>query len=135
MDATARQVVPSKGQKWTGCILSTLVVLLLLFDSTIKLLELPFVIEASAKLGFSTPVLFEIGLILLVCVVLYIIPKTSLLGAILLTGYLGGAVCTHLRVGDPLFSHILFPIYLGTLLWLGLYLREPRLRALVPARS
>jgi len=74
-------------------------------------------------------------IILLVCTALYAIPNASVLGAILLTGYLGGAIATHLRIGDPLFSHVLFPTYLGVLLWGGLYLREPRLRALIPLRS
>ena len=115
--------------------MSTLAILFLTFDATIKLLRLPMVEEASAKLGYQSPTIFHIGVVLLVCVILYAIPQTSVLGAILLTGYLGGAVATHTRVGDPLFSHILFPTYVGALLWLGLYLREPRLRALVPFRS
>ena len=132
MDSTAQ---PSKGQLWTGHVLSTLVILFLTFDSVIKLLRLPIVAEASAKLGYQDTTIFNIGIVLLICVILYAIPQTSILGAILLTGYLGGAVATHTRVGDPLFSHILFPTYLGAILWLGLYLREPRLRALVPFRS
>ena len=135
MDAAPQIATPSRAQKWTGYVLSTLVILFLLMDSVMKLLKLPMVIDASAKLGFSASLIFTIGVILLVCVIAYAIPQTSILGAILLTGYLGGAVCTHLRVGEPLFSHILFPTYMGTLLWLGLYLREPRLRALVPFRS
>jgi hypothetical protein len=135
MDAATQVAAPSKVQKWMGNVLSTLVVLFLLMDSVMKLLKLPIVLDASAKLGFSASVIFTIGVILLFCVILYVIPQTSILGAILLTGYLGGAVCTHLRLGNPLFSHILFPTYLGALLWLGLYLREPRLRTLVPFRS
>lgn len=132
MDSTAQ---PTKGQLWTGRVLSTLAILFLTFDSVIKFLHLPMVAEASAKLGYKNDTIFNVGIVLLVCVVLYAIPQTSILGAILLTGYLGGAVATHVRVGDPLFSHILFPTYLGTLLWLGLYLRDTRLRALVPLRS
>jgi len=135
MDPASQVAAPSKAQKWTGYVLSTLVVLFLLMDSIMKLLKLPMVLDASAKLGFSAPVVFTIGVILLLCVILYVIPQTSVLGAILLTAYLGGAVCTQLRLGNPLFGYILFPTYLGALLWLGLYLREPRLRALVPFRS
>jgi hypothetical protein len=135
MDSTTQLTAPTRAQVWTGRVLSTLVVLFLTFDSVIKLLRLPMVEEASAKLGYLGPTIFHIGIVLLVCVVLYAIPQTSILGAILLTGYLGGAVATHTRVGDPIFSHILFPTYLGALLWLGLYLRDPRLRALIPFRS
>jgi len=75
-----------------------------------------------------------LGVLLLACTLLYAVPRTAVLGAILLTGYLGGAVATHLRVGDPLFSHVLFGVYMGVALWLGLYLRDARLRALVPLR-
>ena len=135
MNEPAQLATPSKAQKWTGYVLSTVVVLFLLMDSVMKLLKLPVVLDASAKLGFSAPVTFTIGVILLCCLILYTIPHTSFLGAILLSAYLGGAVCTHLRLGNPLFSHILFPTYLGIMLWLGLYLREPRLRALFPVRS
>ena len=84
--------------------------------------------------GWSVSLANTLGILLLSCVALYAIPRTSILGAILLTGYLGGAVATHLRAGDPLFSHVLFPTYLGALLWLGLYLRDGRLRVLVPLR-
>ena len=135
MDSATQVAMPSKAIKWTSYVLSTLVVLFLLMDSIMKLLKLPIVLDASAKLGFSAPVVFTIGVILLFCVILYVIPQTSVLGAILLTGYLGGAVCTHLRLGNPLLGYLLFPTYLGALLWLGLYLREPRLRALLPFRG
>jgi hypothetical protein len=91
--------------------------------------------EAFVKLGYPTSLAVPIGIVLLVCVVIYVIPRTSVLGAILLTGYLGGAIATHVRVGDPLFSHVLFPTYVALLLWGGLYLREDRLRALIPLRS
>jgi DoxX-like family len=132
MDSATQSNAPTKAQLWIGRILSTLVILFLTFDSVIKLLKLPMVEEASAKLGYVAPTVFHLGFVLLTCVVLYALPQTSILGAILLTGYLGGAVATHTRVGDPLFSHILFPTYIGALLWLGLYLRNTRLRALVP---
>jgi len=107
MDAASQVATPSRAQKWTGYVLSTLVVLFLLMDSIMKLLKLPMVLDASAKLGFSAPVVFTIGVILLLCVILYVIPQTSVLGAILLTAYLGGAVCTQLRLGNLLFSYIL----------------------------
>ncbi len=86
-------------------------------------------------MGWPLSLANVLGTLLLACIALYAIPRTSILGAILLTGYLGGAVATHLRAGDPLFSHILFPTYLGVLLWLGLYLRDDRVRVLIPLRS
>jgi hypothetical protein len=125
----------SKKMLWVGRILSGLAVLFLLFDAVIKLMKIRAVAEAFAKLGYPEGVAVPIGILLLTCVVIYTIPRTSILGAILLTGYLGGAVATHVRVGDPLFSHVLFPTYVGLLLWGGLYLREERLRALIPLRS
>jgi hypothetical protein len=125
----------SKGALWTGRILSGFAVLFLLFDSTMKLMKAAPVLETMPKLGWSAGLAAPLGAILLVCLIFYVIPKTSVLGAILLTGYLGGAVATHTRIGDPFFSHILFPTYLGLFLWGGLYLREPRLRQLIPLRS
>jgi hypothetical protein len=109
--------------------------LFLLFDSIIKLIKIAPVVESFAQLGIPDHLAFGIGVLELVCVLLYVIPRTSVLGAILLTGYLGGAIVLHLRVGDPLFSHVLFPVYVGLLIWGGLYLREDRLRALIPLRS
>jgi DoxX-like family len=125
----------SKSRLWTGRILSGTAVLFLLFDAVIKLMRLRLVLDSFVKLGYSESVALPIGIVLLVCVVIYIIPPTSVFGAILLTGYLGGAVATHVRVGDPLFSHVLFPTYVAILLWGGLYLREVRLRPLLPLRS
>ena len=124
----------SKGSLWAGRILSGLVALLLLMDAVMKLVRPAPVVEATARLGYPESVIFGLGIVLLVCVVLYVIPQTSIFGAILLTGYLGGAVATHVRVGDPLFSHALFPVYVAALVWGGLFLREPRLRALIPLR-
>jgi len=135
MDSQTQTAVPSKGSLWIGRILSTLIVLFLVFDIVLKFARPPFVVPVFSHLGLSLELSVPIGSILLVSTLLYVIPQTCVLGAILLTGYLGGAVLTHLRVGDPLVSHVLFPIYLGTLSWLGLYLREPRLKALVPFRS
>jgi hypothetical protein len=120
---------------WSGRILSGLAAVFLIFDAVIKFIKPAPVVDAFAHLGWPLSSAVMIGILLLVCTSLYVIPRTSILGAILLTGYLGGAVATHLRVGDPLFSHILFPTYLGVMLWLGLYLREERLRALIPLRS
>ncbi len=125
----------SKKRIWAGRIISALPVVFLLFDGIIKLAKIRPVVEAFAKLGYPESAILGIGIVLLVSTVLYAIPRTSIFGAILLTGYLGGAVATHVRVGDPLFSHVLFPIYLGVLVWLGLYLREERLQTLLPLRS
>jgi hypothetical protein len=124
----------SKGRLWTGRIISAVVVLFLLFDSITKVLKVRAVLEASAQLGYPANTIFTIGLILLVCTVFYVIPQTAVLGAILLTGYLGGAVAANLRIGNPMFN-TLFPIIFGVLAWVGLYLRESRLGALIPFRT
>ncbi len=125
----------SKKSLWAGRILSGLVVLFLIPDGIIKFIRAAPVLQAFEHLGWSVSLANTLGILLLTCTALYVFPRTSILGAILLTGYLGGAVATHLRAGDPLFSHVLFPTYLGTLLWLGLYLRDDLLRVLVPLRS
>jgi len=124
----------SKMRLWAGRIIGGLPALFLLVDAIMKLVKPVPVVEATVKLGYSENVIVPLGIVLLVCAVLYLIPRTSVLGAILLTGYLGGAVATHVRAGEGLFS-IVFPIIFGALLWLGLYLRDDRLRALVPLRS
>ena len=134
--ASETQAAPvSKAGIWTGRILSGLAVLFLLFDAVLKLIKIPPVVEGFARLGYPPNLSVPIGIALLFSVLVYVVPRTSVLGAILLTGYLGGAVATHVRVGDPLFSHVLFPCYVGILIWGGLYLREDRLRALIPLRS
>ncbi|SRR5260221_7121116 len=125
----------SKKALWAGRAISTVIVLLLVLDGVMKFFKPKPVIDAFAHLGVPIALDFAIGILLLFCTLLYAVPPTSILGAILLTGYLGGAVMTHLRVGDPLFSHVLFPTYVGGMLWLGLYLRDPRLRALIPLRT
>ena len=134
MDTHAQSV--SKSARWTGLAMSGLVILFLLFDGGIKLVPLEIVTQTSAEIGLPTDVGFArtLGILTLIGVVLYAIPRTSVLGAILLTGYMGGAIATHLRIGSPLFSHTLFGVYLGLLIWGGLYLRETRLRALIPFR-
>ena len=135
MPSDSGAVAVSKKGLWAGRVLSGLVVLFLIPDGIIKFIKPAPVVDAFAHLGLPLSISVTLGIILLLSTVLYAIPATSVLGAILLTGYLGGAVATHLRIGDPLFSHVLFPTYLGLLLWLGLYLREERLRALIPLRS
>jgi hypothetical protein len=120
---------------WTGRVLSGLAVLFLVFDSVGKLLQVPPVVAGSIQLGYPADVVFDLGVTLLSCVLLYVIPRTSVLGALLLTGYLGGAVATHVRVGNPLFSHTLFPTYVAALVWGGLLLRDARLRAFLPWRA
>jgi len=124
----------SKGRLWTGRIMSALPALFLFMDAVGKLVKPAPVVEGTVQLGYLESVLLGLGIVLLACTVLYVIPRTAILGAILLTGYLGGAVATHVRVGNPLFTHVLFPVYLGVLIWGGLYLRDERLRALIPLR-
>ena len=133
---SATQIAPaSKKRVWTGRIISALVVLFLLFDSAIKLMKLPPAVEGTARLGYPVTLVLPIGLVLLICVVIYVIPSTSVVGAILLTGYLGGAVASNVRIGNPLFGYVLFPVYVAVLLWTGLLLRDDRLGELVPLRS
>ena len=120
---------------WTGRILSALPVLFMLFDSAIHLMKIPPVVESFGQLGYPVSLAVGLGIIELICVVLYVVPRTAVLGAILLTGYLGGAIASQVRIGAPLFSNALFPVYLGVLIWGGLYLRESRLRALIPLRN
>jgi hypothetical protein len=122
----------SKGRLWTGRILTGIAVLFLLFDSIIHILKPAPVVEGFAKLGFPLSTSVTLGVIELACIILYLIPRTAVFGAILLTGYLGGAIATQLRVGAPLFSNTLFPIYVALLIWGGLYLRNERVRTLIP---
>ena len=124
----------SKTNLWIGRIVSGLPALFLLVDGVMKLFKPPVVVEATVNLGYTESTIIPIGVVLIICTILYLIPATSILGAILLTGYLGGAVATHVRAGESLFS-IVFPVIFGLLIWLGLYLRDNRLRALVPLRT
>jgi len=128
--ATERRPL-SKGL-WAGRIVSALVVLMLLADSVAKIVKVAPVLKAQAELGFPYYLTVGIGFVLLICTCVYAIPRTSILGAILLTGFLGGAVAVKLRIGDSLFGQILFPVYIGVMVWGGLFLREHRLRALIP---
>ncbi len=134
MQSATHMAPVSKTMLWAGRIISALVVLFLLFDSLIKVLKLPPAIEGTTKLGYPESLVFGLGLLELICVVLYVIPRTSILGAILLTGYLGGAVATNLRAGNPLFTYILAPVYFGVLIWGGLFFRDSQVRALLPLR-
>lgn len=124
----------SKGQFWAGVVISALPTLFLLMDAIMKFVKPAIVVETTVKLGFPESTITPIGATLLVSTLLYIFPKTSTLGAILITGYLGGAVATHVRVLSGAFP-ILFPVIIATLVWLGLYLRDANLRALVPLRQ
>ena len=125
----------SVGAQWTGKALSGLAVAFLIFDSVGKLLEVQPVIDGTKQLGYPPDIVFNLGVTLLLCVLAYLVPRTSALGAVLLTGYLGGAVATHVRVGNPLVTHVLFPTYVAALLWGGLLLRDARLRAFLPWRD
>jgi hypothetical protein len=125
----------SKKAIWTGRVFSGLAALFLIADSIGKFLKPAAVIEGTVKLGYPESAILGIGITLLICTILYLIPRTSVLGAILLTGYLGGAVATHVRVGNPLFSHVLFPVYMGMFIWGGLYLRDRSVRDLIPLRK
>lgn len=124
----------SKGRLWTGRVISALVVLFLLFDGITKVMKVRAVMEASAQLGYPANAIVTIGIILLVCTVFYIIPQTAVLGAILLTGYLGGAVAANMRIGSAMFNTF-FPIVFAALAWVGIFLREPRLGTVIPLRN
>ncbi|SDA52260.1 DoxX family protein [Mesorhizobium qingshengii] len=124
----------SSGALWTGRALSGIIVLFMIFDGAIKLPPLDIVTQTMVPLGWPTDanVARMLGIIGLISTALYALPRTSVLGAILLTAYMGGAIATNARVGNPLFSHTLFGVYLGVMLWGGLFLRDPGLRALIP---
>jgi hypothetical protein len=136
MPAIAEDAPIAKPALWLGRVLSGLVILFLLFDGAIKLVPWPVVTETMDRIGYgsSENLARSLGFITVACTVLYAIPPTSILGAILLTGYLGGAMASHVRIGSPLFSHMLFGFYLGLMLWGGLWLRDRRLRPLIPLR-
>jgi hypothetical protein len=125
---------PAQAALWTGRILTGVAVLFLTFDTVLKVLQLGPAVEGTTSLGFSADAILTLGVIELVCLVLYLIPRTAIFGAVLWTGYLGGAIATHLRLGNPLFSHTLFPTYVAALLWGGLWLRDVRVRELLPLR-
>ncbi|MCE9524031.1 MAG: DoxX family protein [Alphaproteobacteria bacterium] len=126
-----------KTMRWMGYAMSGLVIAFMLLDGAMKLVPLDIVIKTIAELGYpaSTDLARGLGVLALLCTLLYAVPRTSVLGAILLTAYMGGAVATHLRVGNPIFSHMMFGVYLAVLAWGGLYLQDGRLRALLPLRA
>jgi hypothetical protein len=136
MSTIAETAPVSTPARWTGRALSGLVIVFLLFDGAIKLVPWPIVTETMDKMGYgsSETLARSLGIITIVCTVLYSVPPTSILGAILLTGYLGGAISSHVRIDSPLFTHTLFGLYLGVMVWGGLWLRDPDLRNLIPFR-
>ncbi len=134
MQTTPQAEPISKSALWAGWIMSGLIIAFMLFDGAIKLVPLEIVITTGNELGLPANVARTLGVIGLTCTVLYAYPRTSILGAILLTGYMGGAIATHLRVGSPLFSHTLFGVYLGLMIWGGIWLRDSRLSQLIPLR-
>ena len=128
----APRVAESRAALWTGRVLSGLGVAFMLFDGCAKVFDLiPPDVKAANSLGWSDHTLFGVGVIALLCTAIYLIPRTAVLGAILLTGYFGGAIASHMRLENPLFSHTLFPLYIAAFFWVGLYLRDSRVRALL----
>lgn len=134
MESTIQTQPLSIGTSWTGYTLSALPVLFLVMDAAMKLFKPEFVVSKTVELGYSENVIVPLGIVLLVCTILYAVPRTAVLGAILLTGYLGGAVATHVRMGEGAFP-VLFPVILGAFIWGGLYLRDSRIANLLPFRS
>jgi hypothetical protein len=135
MHPDTQQVEMSRTRLWSARVMCSLAVLFLLFDSTLHLAKPPPVVEAFAKLGYPLSASVGIGLAELLCLAAYIIPQTAVLGGVLLTGLLGGAIATQVRAGNPAFEAYVFPTLLGVLLWGGVWLRDRRLRALFPVRS
>jgi hypothetical protein len=129
--AQPTSTVPSRRAIIAGRIVSAFAVLFLTFDVVFKLIQHAEAIRGTTELGYPASSLLPIGLIGLVCLIAYVVPRTSILGAVLWTGYLGGAIATHVRVDNPLFSHVLFPIYVAVFIWGGLWLRDARVRALL----
>ena len=125
---------PRNWTYWLGWVLSGLAIAFLVMDGVMKLLMLDIVISSTTELGYPVESIGIIGTIVLVVTLLYAVPQTAVLGAVLLTALLGGAVATHLRIFSPLFSHILFGVYLGLFVWGGLWLRDAKVRALLPFR-
>ena len=130
-------VSKDQGIRWVSYAMSGLIIAFMVLDGVMKLVPFDIVIKATADLGYPASTTFArgLGVLALICTALYALPRTAVLGAIMLTGYMGGAVASHLRLGDPLFSHILFGVYLAVLAWGGLYLRDARVRAVPPLRS
>ena len=139
MSASDRIAVPDERMahartRITGIVCTSIAALFLSFDTVLKVLMLGPAVEGTTSLGYPAGTVLWIGAIEMVCLILYLVPGTAVLGAVLMTGYLGGAVATHVRISSPLLTHTLFPLYVALFVWGGLYLREPRLRALAPIR-
>lgn len=135
MQSTLQRTPFINARLWTGRTMSGIAILFLLFDSIIKVLGFAAAVEGTTQLGYPATAVLPIGIIELICLFIYMVPRTSILGAVLLTGYLGGAIATHVRVESPLFTHILFPIYVAVLIWGGLLLRDPQLRKFILFRE
>ena len=140
MIASSPIAVPAEGvaqgrSRTAGTVCTIVAVLFLAFDTILKVLRLDAAVEGTTSIGYPSDTVIWIGIIELVCLVLYLVPRTAVLGALLMTGYLGGAVATHVRISSPLVTHTFFPVYVAFLLWGGLYLRDPRVRALMSRRS
>jgi hypothetical protein len=134
MQTTTQLATESKGMLWTGRILSGLMALFFVFDGVAHLMKPAPVVEAFGRLGYPLSASVGIGVLALICTAIYVTPKSAVLGAILLTGYLGGAVSTHVRAGSTLFEMI-FPLILGALVWTGIFVRDAQLRKLIPLRG
>jgi hypothetical protein len=135
--ATSRlsSVRSSNAALWTGRVLTGIAALFLTFDTIVKLALVKPALDANAQLGYAASMIRPVGLIELACLVVYLVPRTAPIGALFWTGYLGGAIASQLRAGNPLFSHVLFPIYVAALVWGGLWLRDARVRSLVRPRA
>ena len=131
----ARYEPPSRAAVWGGRVASGLACLFLAFDASMKVLQVPEAVKGTVDLGYPESVLLGLGIVQLVCLAVYLIPRTAVFGAVLWTGYLGGAIATHVRLQHPLASHVLFPVYVAVLLWGGLWLRDRAVRALLPLRT
>jgi hypothetical protein len=124
-------VAPASTRLWTGRTLTAIATLFLLFDAAVKLLKLPVAVDTTVQIGYSAAVVIPLGLLELALLVIYLTPRSAPLGAILWTAYLGGAVATHVRIGSPVFTHVLFPTYVAAMLWGALWLRDTRVHALL----
>src|SRR5688572_23781314 len=133
--ATSEPMSRASAGVWTGRVLSGLTVAFLAMDASMKLFGVKEAVEGTITLGYPASVLFGLGIVQAICLPLYLIPRTAVLGAVLWTGYLGGAIATHVRVESPLFTHILFPIYVAALLWGGLWLRDSRVRGMLAPKK
>ena len=133
--AAAQPMSRTSARIWTGRILSGLAVAFLAMDASMKLFGIKVAVEGTVTLGYPASVLFGLGVVQAICLALYLIPRTAVLGAVLWTGYLGGAIATHVRVENPLFTHVLFPIYVAALLWGGLWLRDSRVRGMLAPKK